>query len=164
MKAQARLRLSSVLGRGHLSVALVAISLASVSLTLLGVLALRVYADHNLHLIARSISYTVEAAVVFRDRSAASEALDLIATTEEVADAQVFTADGQLLAHWQRPETGLLSGVEMGLANALLDQPLSLPILHQGRPVGNIVLSAHGGSLLRFLLSGLAGVLLFGPL
>lgn len=160
MKAQARLRLSSVLGRGHLSVALVAISLASVSLTLLGVLALRVYADHNLHLIARSISYTVEAAVVFRDRSAASEALDLIATTEEVADAQVFTADGQLLAHWQRPETGLLSGLEMGLANALLDQPLSLPILHQGRPVGNIVLSAHGGSLLRFLLSGLAGVLL----
>lgn len=160
MKAQARLRLSSVLGRGHLSVALVAISLASVSLTLLGVLALRVYADHNLHLIARSISYTVEAAVVFRDRSAASEALDLIATTEEVADAQVFTADGQLLAHWQRPETGLLSGVEMGLANALLDQPLSLPILHQGRPVGSIVLSAHGGSLLRFLLSGLAGVLL----
>lgn len=160
MKAQARLRLSSVLGRGHLSVALVAISLVSVSLTLLGVLALRVYADHNLHLIARSISYTVEAAVVFRDRSAASEALDLIATTEEVADAQVFTADGQLLAHWQRPETGLLSGVEMGLANALLDQPLSLPILHQGRPVGSIVLSAHGGSLLRFLLSGLAGVLL----
>lgn len=160
MKAQARLRLSSVLGRGHLSVALVAISLASVSLTLLGVLALRVYADHNLHLIARSISYTVEAAVVFRDRSAASEALDLIATTEEVADAQVFTADGQLLAHWQRPETGLLSGLEMGLANALLDQPLSLPILHQGRPVGSIVLSAHGGSLLRFLLSGLAGVLL----
>ncbi|MDD2054977.1 diguanylate cyclase [Pseudomonas putida] len=160
MKAQARLRLSSVLGRGHLSVALVAISLASVSLTLLGVLALRVYADHNLHLIARSINYTVEAAVVFRDRSAASEALDLIATTEEVADAQVFTADGQLLAHWQRPETGLLSGVEMGLANALLDQPLSLPILHQGRPVGSIVLSAHGGSLLRFLLSGLAGVLL----
>lgn len=160
MKAPVRLTLSSVLGRGHLSVALVAISLASISLTLLGVLALRVYADHNLHLIARSISYTVEAAVVFRDRSAASEALDLIATTEEVADAQVFTADGKLLAHWQRPETGLLSRVEMGLANALLDQPLSLAIVHQDRQVGSVVLSAHGGSLLRFLLSGLAGILL----
>lgn len=59
--------LRSVIGRGHLIVALVGVAVASVSLTLLGVLALRVYADHNLHLIARSINYTVEAAVVFLD-------------------------------------------------------------------------------------------------
>ena len=41
--------LRSVIGRGHLILALVAVILASVSLTLLGVLALRVYAEHNLH-------------------------------------------------------------------------------------------------------------------
>jgi hypothetical protein len=108
--------LGSVIGRGHLIVALVAVTMASVSLTLLGVLALRVYADHNLHLIARSINYTVEAAVVFDDSVAATEALALIATTEEVADARVFNEDGRLLAHWQRPETGLLSGLEMHIA------------------------------------------------
>ncbi len=45
--------LRSVIGRGHMILALVAVTLASVSLTLLGVLALRVYAEHNLHLIAR---------------------------------------------------------------------------------------------------------------
>ena len=39
-KAQPTLR--SVIGRGHLILALVAVTLASVSLTLLGVLALRV--------------------------------------------------------------------------------------------------------------------------
>jgi hypothetical protein len=50
--------LRSVIGRGHLILALVAVTLASVSLTLLGVLALRVYAEHNLHLIARSITST----------------------------------------------------------------------------------------------------------
>ena len=59
--------LRSVIGRGHLILALVAVTLASVSLTLLGVLALRVYAEHNLDLIARSINYTVEAAVVFNE-------------------------------------------------------------------------------------------------
>ena len=64
---QRRRRLRSVLRRGHLGVALVAVTLASASMTLLGVLALKVYADHNLHLIARSINYTVEAAVVFND-------------------------------------------------------------------------------------------------
>lgn len=147
--------LGSVIGRGHLIVALVAVAMASVSLTLLGVLALRVYADHNLHLIARSINYTVEAAVVFDDSVAATEALALIATTEEVADAQVFNGHGRLLAHWQRPETGLLSELEMHIAKAFLEKPISVPILHQGQVIGSVHLAGHGGSLFRFLLSGL---------
>lgn len=157
-KAQPTLR--SVIGRGHLILALVAVTLASVSLTLLGVLALRVYAEHNLHLIARSINYTVEAAVVFNDRAAATEALSLIASTEEVAQAQVFDANGRLLAQWLRPDTGMLSRVELQLAHSLLEQPISQPIVHQGRTIGSIHLTGHGGSLLRFLLSGLAGILI----
>jgi diguanylate cyclase (GGDEF)-like protein len=152
--------LGSVIGRGHLILALVAVTLASVSLTLLGVLALRVYADHNLHLIARSINYTVEAAVVFNDSAAATEALSLIASTEEVAQAEVFDANGKLLAQWVRPETGMLSQVELALAHALLEQPISQPIVRQGQRVGSIHVVGHGGSLLRFLLSGLAGIVI----
>ncbi len=152
--------LRAVIGRGHLILALVAVILASISLTLLGVLALRVYAEHNLHLIARSISYTVEAAVVFNDGAAATEALNLIASTEEVAQAEVFDANGMLLTQWIRPDTGMLSQVELELAHALLDQPISQPILHQGQTIGSIHLTGHGGSLLRFLLSGLAGILI----
>ncbi|AZF39310.1 Inner membrane protein YfiN [Pseudomonas sp. R1-43-08] len=158
--AKARPTLGSVIGRGHLILALVAVTLASVSLTLLGVLALRVYAEHNLHLIARSINYTVEAAVVFDDSAAATEALSLIASTEEVAQAEVFDAGGKLLAQWVRPNTGMLSRVELELAHALLEQPISQPILHQGQTVGSIHLTGHGGSLLRFLLSGLAGIVI----
>ena len=158
MKVRPTLR--SVIGRGHLILALMAVTLASVSLTLLGVLALRVYAEHNLHLIARSINYTVEAAVVFNDRAAATEALSLIASTEEVAQAQVFDANGRLLAQWLRPDTGMLSRVELQLAHSLLEQPISQPIVHQGRTIGSIHLTGHGGSLLRFLLSGLAGILI----
>ena len=158
--AKARPTLRSVIGRGHLILALVAVTLASVSLTLLGVLALRVYAEHNLHLIARSINYTVEAAVVFNDSAAATEALSLIASTEEVARAEVFDANGKLLAQWVRPDTGMLSRVELELAHTLLEQPISQPILHQGRTVGSIHLTGHGASLLRFLLSGLAGILI----
>ncbi|WP_347903878.1 diguanylate cyclase [Pseudomonas purpurea] len=159
-KSRGRPTLRSVIGRGHLIVALIAVSMASVSLTLLGVLALRVYADHNLHLIARSISYTVEAAVVFNDKVAATEALALIASTEEVADALVLDAQGQVLASWQRPETGLLSELEVHLARTFLEKPIDMPILHQGRGIGSIQLTGHGGSLMRFLLSGLAGIIL----
>ncbi|MGE8153059.1 diguanylate cyclase domain-containing protein [Pseudomonas vancouverensis] len=160
LKPGNRPSLRSVIGRGNLFVALVGVGMASVSLTLLGVLALRVYADHNLHLIARSINYTVEAAVVFNDKPAATEALALIAATEEVADAQVFDQQGQLLARWQRPENGWMSALELHIAKAFLEEPINMPIVHEGRDVGSIVLTGHGGSLLRFLLSGLAGILL----
>ena len=159
-KPGTRPTLRSVIGRGHLIVALVAVAMASVSLTLLGVLALRVYADHNLHLIARSINYTVEAAVVFNDKAAATEALAMIASTEEVADAQVLDAKGQLLARWQRSESGLFSDLELQIAKTFLEKPIDLPIVHQGREIGSIHLTGHGGSLMRFLLSGLVGIIL----
>ncbi|WP_236235348.1 diguanylate cyclase domain-containing protein [Pseudomonas faucium] len=158
-KPVVRPTLRSVLGRGHLSVALLAVGLAGISLTLLGVLALRVYANHNVHLIARSINYTVEAAVVFDDSAAANEALALIAGTEEVADAKVFNNDGEALAHWQRSDDGMLAHLEAQVATALLDQPVNLPIYHQQQQVGHIELIAQGRSLLLFLLGGLAGIL-----
>ena len=153
-------RLRSVLRRGHLSVALVAVVLASTSMTLLGTLALKVYADNNVHLLARAINYTVEAAVVFDDKAAASEALALIASSAAVADAQVIKANGQLLAQWQRPENGLLSKTEMWLADHLLNQPVTVPIERQGQKIGEVRIRAHGATLLRFLISGLFGVLL----
>lgn len=158
-KRAARPTLRSVLGRGHLSVALLAVGLAGISLTLLGVLALRVYANDNLHLIARSISYTVEAAVVFDDSAAANESLALIASTEEVAEAKVFNNEGEQLAHWQRSDTGVLARLEAQVATALLDEPINLPITHQQQQVGRIELAGQGRSLLLFLFSGLAGIL-----
>ncbi|WP_442109955.1 diguanylate cyclase domain-containing protein [Pseudomonas sp. NUPR-001] len=150
--------LRAVLGRRHLSVALLAVGLAGVALTVLGVLALRVYANHNLHLIARSINYTVEAAVVFNDSSAANEALSMIAATEEVADVKVFDDSNQLLARWQRNNDSLLAQVEQQVARSLLEEPVILPVMHQGQQVGRIELEGQGGSLVRFLLSGLAGI------
>ncbi|MGL6012514.1 MAG: CHASE sensor domain-containing protein, partial [Shewanella oncorhynchi] len=67
--------LGRVLGRIHITVALVSVATAGIFLTLAALFALRVYADHNLHLVARSISYTTEAAVVFGDSVVANEAL-----------------------------------------------------------------------------------------
>ncbi|MFF7109910.1 MULTISPECIES: diguanylate cyclase domain-containing protein [Pseudomonas] len=152
--------LRAALGRGHLGIALLAAGLAGVLVTLLGVAALRVYANHNLHLIARSINYTVEAAVVFDDSPAANEALALIAETEEVAEAKVFDNDGKLLAHWQRDDRTLMAQLQSQVARTLLEQPVNLPVQHKGQKVGHVELVGQGGSLLRFLLSGLVGILL----
>ncbi|ENY9767078.1 CHASE sensor domain-containing protein, partial [Pseudomonas aeruginosa] len=82
--------LRRVLYRAHLGVALVAVFTAGLAVTLVGLLTLRAYADPNQQLIARSISYTVEAAVVFGDAQAAEESLALIASSEEVSSAIVY--------------------------------------------------------------------------
>ena len=158
-KRFSRPTLRAVLSRRHLSVALLAAGLAGVLVTLLGVAALRVYANHNLHLIARSINYTVEAAVVFDDSAAANEALALIASTEEVADAKVYDNDGELLAHWQRDTPGVMAQLQTQVARSLLEEPINMPVQHMGQRVGHIELTGQGGSLVRFLLSGLVGIL-----
>ncbi|WP_449431170.1 diguanylate cyclase domain-containing protein [Pseudomonas putida] len=152
--------LGSVFGADRLRFALLFVGLSGLAMALLGVLALRVYANHNLQLVARSLSYTVEAAVMIGDRPAANQALALIASTEEVAEAKVFNSDGTQLAHWQRDDSGLLARLQAQVAGALLNDPVSLPIIHQQQQVGHIELIGQGRNLLLFLLGGLGVILL----
>ncbi len=145
--------LSSVL-RTHLGVTLLAICLVGVSLTLAGVFALRAYSEHNLQLIARSISYTIEAAVVFRDAEAAAETLELIASQEELASVQVTDRDGHLLAHWQSSESHRLINLQRYVFRLLQPAPVLLPIQHDGMLVGQLELTGNGSSLALFLIKG----------
>ncbi|HDL6961854.1 TPA: diguanylate cyclase [Yersinia enterocolitica] len=150
--------LGRVLGRIHLIVALVSVATAGIFLTVVALFALRVYADHNLHLIARSISYTTEAAVVFGDTVVANEALSMIAANEEVAEAKIMDVNGRVVAQWTLPDDGPIHQMEQSVARWALPEPVVLPIVHSGNEIGRIVIVGHGGSLLRFLLQGLAGL------
>lgn len=152
--------LGRVLGRIHLTVALVSVATAGIFLTLAALFALRVYADHNLNLVARSISYTTEAAVVFGDSLAANESLSLIAANEEVAEAKILDVNGREMASWSQPDDGPMHYLEQNVARWALPQPVVLPMVHAGNEIGTIVIVGHGGSLLRFLLQGLACLLL----
>ncbi|WP_346826949.1 diguanylate cyclase domain-containing protein [Serratia inhibens] len=151
--------LGRVLQRANLGLALIAVGTAGIFLTLVALFALRAYANHNLHLIARSISYTVEAAVVFGDRPYIREAMVLIASKEEVSEAKILDNSGNVLASWHRPKDGPLHGLEQIVAHWALPEPVVLPITHEGKQVGKVWLSGNGGSLLRFLLRGILGMI-----
>lgn len=151
--------LGRVLGKIHLTVAIVSVVTAGIFLTLAALFALRVYAEHNLHLIARSISYTTEAAVVFGDTMAANESLALIAKNEEVEQAKILDKNGREVASWTLPESGPLHFLERSAARWALPEPVVVPVIHSGNEIGKIIIAGHGGSLLRFLLQGLAGLL-----
>lgn len=151
--------LRATLNKAHLSVALIAVGLASLLLTFIAMLALRVHAEHNLQLIARSVSYTVEAAVLFRDEEAAYEALTLIVATEEVASAQVTDREGMLLTSWEKPDQGLFDQTGRLMAN-LMQPPVQVPIMQGNRILGEVHVTGSGGSLLSFLVSGLLGMII----
>lgn len=77
--------LATVLHRANMRIALIAMALVGVSIFLAGLIALRAYTIENLGLSARNIAYTVEAAVVFNDREAASEALSSMTASHRFA-------------------------------------------------------------------------------
>lgn len=157
--SQQRPSLRRLLHNAHLRVALLAMGLTSLSLTLVSLLALSTYAGHNLQLIARSLAYTLEAAVVFNDRAAVRDALEQICKTEEIAQVAVFDTDGELLASLDTPNNTVLNSAEQAIARLLLPDVVIQPITYQGKQIGALHVSGQGTTLLRFLIGGLLGLL-----
>ncbi|MGI4848009.1 MAG: diguanylate cyclase domain-containing protein [Janthinobacterium lividum] len=154
-----RRSLEQVLRNAHLGVALIAVLMAAMTLMIAGLIAVRIYSEENLLLVARSMSYTVEAAVVFGDANAAAEALAVIGANEDIAEASVYGRNGHLLASWKDPQRGPRAWLEKVLAAPLLPKPLVFPIMRNDNVIGQIRLRQDGGGLLLFLGSALLAVM-----
>ncbi|GJA56121.1 hypothetical protein KAM348_35440 [Aeromonas caviae] len=157
--ATPRLTLRQSLGRTHMMISLTAVCMAGLFLTVTALLALRLYADHNLKLVARAISYTTEAAVVFHDKEAALDALETITSREDIASASIVQPDGQVLASWRRDITTPWTTLEQHLARLILPGPVVLPMVREHKEIARVHLVGHGQYLLRFLLQTLLATL-----
>jgi diguanylate cyclase (GGDEF)-like protein len=155
-----RSTLRDVVHRAHLGMALVSVALAGTLLLLAGGAALRVYLENNLQLVARSLAYTVEAAVVFRDPAEAQSALERMVRGEGVANAVVLDAQGVVFARWRKEPTLVAIRLGEGLASILKLEPAMALIQHEGQEVGRVQLQSDGQGLLRFLGTGLAALAL----
>ncbi len=152
--------LSSTVQRAHLSMALLAVALAGVLLVVAGLVALRVYVDSNLQLVARSLAYTVEAAVVFDDREDAESTLRRMVQDEGVAEARVMNARGTVFAEWRAERRDVPWRLAQAVAALAMLEPVSEPIRYDGEDAGSVTLRSDGLGLLRFVGTGLAVLLL----
>ena len=94
------MRRPSLLGSlraAHLRLSLSAVLAAGLILSLVAFLTLRTTVDQNLTLVARSISYSAEAATVFGDATAAQEVLTPIAAREGLQAARIVDRHGRQL-------------------------------------------------------------------
>jgi len=159
MTRAARPSLYGTLRRFHLSVALIAVFTAGTTLTGLGLTALRDYADHNLRLVARSIAYTVEAPIVFRDEAAAAETLAMIAASEDVTAAWIFDRDSQPVASWHRHGSARFTDLHQFARDLLTSGPVDQPVFHESQQVGSVRVVGDPVALLHFLLKGMLGLM-----
>ena len=154
----ARQPLLDSLRAAHLRLGLAAVVAAGLILTGVSFLTLRTYVDQNLTLVARSISYTAEAATVFGDAAAAQEVLTLIATREDLRAAQIVDRRGRTLATFRAGSEGALDAGLLGVATALLSPQASAAITHDANPYGRVVVHGNGSVYLLFLLKVMAGI------
>jgi diguanylate cyclase (GGDEF)-like protein len=153
-----RASLLQTLSRAHLRLALTAVVTAGLLLTVLSFVTLRGHVEQNLRLLARSVAYSAEAAVVFDDALAAQEALHAIAVPEGLRSAELLRADGSSLARYDRQPTSRADEALMDAGGWLFALGARVPIDHQGRPVGAVLVQGNGNVYLQFLGKVLAAV------
>ena len=151
--------LRQVLARVHMRLILFAVLMAGVTLTITGVLVIRGYADRNLALIARTVAYTVEPALVFEDMEAARRGIGAVAASESVHRVDVRDGDGRLLVQWQRPGGGVMAVVEGAIARLVAPSPAISEIRRGDRLIARVGVYGGAEGLGRFILSGLATAL-----
>lgn len=149
--------LASVLHRGQLRVALVALLTVGLLLSCSSFLALRNSLNHNLELVGRSISYSVEAAVMFQDAKATEQVLKNIVDHEGLKQARVVLANGtELAAYHRKGQDSRLSR----LARWLFPMQASSLVQLDGMTVARVELQSDSVALLLTLAWSLGAILL----
>ncbi|HTN13745.1 MAG TPA: diguanylate cyclase [Sphingomonadaceae bacterium] len=147
--------LHRVLARAHGRLIVIAVLLAGLTVLFSGASVIRDHASRNLELIARTLSYSVEPAIVFGDREAIYESMDSVAYNGTVERIEVLDADGRMLASWSRESHGLMGQIEQLGSHLLWSEPFRLAIERGGDKIGEVRVSGSAAGIEKFLLQGL---------
>lgn len=163
-RAQAPQPLRRVLRRAQLRVAAIATGVVGGLLMLASAMLLRASAQNHLELVARSMAYTVDAAVAFRDARAAGDILAEVGRSEHLALAEIRLPGGRVLARYQaQPLEGLGDRLAALLPAFEVAQAVQADGREQAtlqvRAQARLLVQAAGWSLLG-LLAGAAAILL----
>lgn len=146
--------LRQLLARVHLRLILFAVALAAASMVVSGVIVIRNHASRNLELIARTVAYTVEPAVVFEDRQAIREAIVPVVSVAGVGRVEVRDAAGQVLAQWDPEELGYRSVIARTADRMFWPRPSVRRIERGGVTIAEVRVHGNSNSILRYALSG----------
>lgn len=144
--------LRGMLARGHLKLVLLAVFLASVSLMVSGLFALRGYAGQNVALAAETLTYAIEPTLVFGDREAAERVVFKLAANDNLAAIAVDDAAGKPFVRWQRDDIG---GIDLGpaISRWLGLGPVKRVISFNGEVVGEVRVTGAISAIFSYTLA-----------
>lgn len=151
--------LRQLLARAHLRLILFAVLMAGLTLTVTGVTVIRGYAARNLTLIAQTVAYTVEPALVFDDVDAARQGIATVAASESVRSVELHDRHGRLIAAWNRPDRGMAGNLSRIVDALFWPSPVRVPVHHGPVVVAEVQVFGDAGGLGRYILSGVATAL-----
>ncbi len=147
--------LRQLLARGHLRLILFAVILASAFMAIGGILLARGYVQRNLDLVARTVSYTVEPALVFGDKQALEESIASVVRQKDVDRVEVVADDGGLLGQWERGPGGFAAGLEDAANGLVWPEPATLDVRRGGQHLATVRVFGSSRTILDFAARGL---------
>jgi diguanylate cyclase (GGDEF)-like protein len=147
--------LHQILAKAHRHLALLAVTLATASLLLCGVLIIQDYVTRGLTLTARTISYAVEPAVVFNDMDAVKEGVTSIAGNITVERLEIVDGKGRRLVTWSRSGKGLAHWIGRWGSRMLWPQPVVEEIRKSGDKIAEVRVFGSAFGIGRFLVPSL---------
>ncbi len=158
-----RTTLLAALHRTHFRSTTLALAVAGGLLVVITFVTLRTQVNENLSLVARTIAYASEAAVMFADAATAQEILTQIAEREHLAEAVIVTADGGSLARHERPPEGTADLLGRALGRLIFPEQTVTEIHREQRVLGRVMLRGEGTVFAGFFLRAvIAGLISFG--
>jgi diguanylate cyclase (GGDEF)-like protein len=152
-----RSTLLALLRRGHLRVVMVTMLVFGLFLGLVGYAVMVAAQARHLDLVARTVGYSVEAAVTFRDVEAAREVLRDIARRERLSEVEIVLTGGQLLADFRTPVSGEMNALARQIGRWLNPDVAIAPIVPAGgERIADVRLRGDGLDLVWMLLYGAA--------
>jgi diguanylate cyclase (GGDEF)-like protein len=149
-----------LLRRGHLQVATVAVVIFGGALALIAHALFSGVQERHLALVARTLSYSVEAATTFRDVHTANELLRDIAGREGLIEATVQLPTGEMLARYHLPADHPLDHWMRQAGGLLVQTQAQAPVLLDGRTIGQVRLRGDGAQYAWLLVWGAVGAVL----
>ncbi|QZP09398.1 diguanylate cyclase [Caenibius sp. WL] len=151
--------LRQTLSRVHRSLVLFAVLLVSTTMLISGALMIRDYVSRNLQLVARTVSYTVEPAIVFGDTEAVREGLASVTGGGSVGRIEVVDPKGRVLASWKREGAGVRSHIEEWGSRVFWPQPVVEAVKIEGVAIAEVRVFGSAAGIGGFLQVGLFAAL-----
>lgn len=145
-------RVAALIRRAQWRVA--AFALASICLLMAagGVYMLREYERRSMDLVARSLAFAGEPALLFRDKQAMLDLIEAVAEPGQLADVVIFDALGANWLRYERPMQSTSDTWARRLERLLVPAPAIALFGDASSPLGSIQVHSDGKALMRFLM------------